>query len=154
MEYELARKIGYKPEHIIYNGPCKGPLSFDHIKLNGILNIDNYYEAIDIIKYAISNPKIKIKIGLRLNFDVEANYVSRFGIEIYSEEYYKILKAIASVSNIEIVGLHCHISRSRGLESWKKRIDTLLEIADDIITDVPEYIDVGSGMYKIERELI
>ncbi len=54
---------------------------------------------------------------------------------------------INSTSNVHLVGFHCHVSRARNLEAWKKRIDNLLYAADKYINGVPEFIDVGSGMF-------
>ncbi len=38
MEYQVALQIGYSANHIVYNGPVKGPLMERHILNGGILN--------------------------------------------------------------------------------------------------------------------
>ena len=126
MEYDLAKEIGYTDDKIIFNGPCKG------IYPPCILNVD----SIEEIK------KTDNKIGLRINIDVGQGFVSRFGIdESQLDEAFKI-------AGDRIVGIHCHISQARSIEAWRKRIETMLSIADKYFGEAgPEYIDLGSGMY-------
>ena len=40
-----------------------------------------------------------------------------------------------------------HVSRARYLSAWQERIDQILEAADSYIDGVPEFIDLGSGMF-------
>lgn len=147
MEYELAKKLGYKNDKIIYNGPCKGVALEEHILNGGICNIDNLDEAKRIVKIANDNPKITIDVGIRLNIDIGAGYISRFGIEDDEKKFQEIISTFNKKDNISIVGLHCHISRARGIEAWKQRIDKLIDIADKYLDNIPRYIDVGSGMF-------
>lgn len=49
--------------------------------------------------------------------------------------------------NLRLVGLHMHVSRARHLSAWQKRIDNILYAADKYIDGIPEYIDLGSGMF-------
>lgn len=127
MEYDLAKKIGYSDEKIIFNGPCKD------IYPECILNVDSLSE----IDKTGNN-----KIGLRINIDVGQGFVSRFGIDEKDLD-----EAFAKAKN-RIVGLHCHISQARSLDAWKLRVEKMLEIADKYFgEDGPEYIDLGSGMY-------
>ena len=147
MEYYLAKKIGYDDKKIIYNGPIKGAAMEKMLLGGGIVNIDNYQECSRVISLAKVNPGLKIKVGIRLNFDIGANYISRFGVELGGEELNHVLEELNQTGNVSVVGLHCHMSRARSLDSWKKRIDTMLEAADIYINGIPEYIDVGSGMF-------
>ena len=153
MEYYLAKKIGYDSTSIIYNGPVKGKLLNEHLLNGGIANIDNITEANRIVNIAEENPTIKIKVGIRVNLDVGAGYISRFGLELDSNEFTETIKLLKKNPNIKLVGFHCHISRSRNIESWKERIEKLLYAADKYIDGIPEFIDVGSGMFgKMEPE--
>lgn len=147
MEYSLAKKIGYEDCKIIYNGPCKGELMEEMVLHGGISNIDNYGEALRIIALAKANPDKLIKIGLRINTDIGANFISRFGLDIDGEEIGRVVNELKIVPNIKIVGLHMHISRARYIEAWQRRIDNILAVADKYIDGVPEYIDLGSGMF-------
>lgn len=147
MEYTLAKKLGYSNSNIIYNGPVKGKKLEEHILNNGLINIDNIDEAKIIMDIARKNPNKLIKVGIRVNIDVGAGYVSRFGLELDSNEFVETIKLLKTMLNINIVGLHCHISRARNIDSWQKRINKLLYAADKYLNKTPEYIDVGSGMF-------
>ncbi|MBQ7034502.1 MAG: diaminopimelate decarboxylase [Clostridia bacterium] len=145
MEYKLAKKIGYQNSQIVYNGPSKGPLLEEHLRNGGILNIDNLEEAKRVAEYA-KEVRGTVKVGLRLNLNITDSFISRFGMEIGSEELEKTIKILKS-ADIKIVGLHCHISRNRGIEAWKKRSQIMIEAADRYLENTPEYISLGSGMF-------
>ena len=147
MEYSLAKKIGYSNDKIVYNGPAKGEKLYEHLLNNGIINIDNIDEAERIVEFTKKHLKHKFKVGLRINLDVGGNFISRFGLDPTSEDIKNVIKLLKSSSNVKIIGLHCHISRNRGLEAWKKRAKIMLEIADTFFEKVPEYISLGSGMF-------
>ena len=152
MEYYLAKKIGYADERIIYNGPNKGNAMEAMILAGGLVNIDNLQEATRVLRLAEQNPGKTISVGIRLNFDIGANYISRFGVEFGGDELKQIVDDFDKVENIRITGFHCHMSRARGLEAWEKRINTLLEAADLFSKGEPDYIDVGSGMFADMEE--
>lgn len=147
MELTLAHKIGYTPDKIIYNGPCKGIKMEKHVLRGGISNIDNEDEAERVIALALANPEKEIKIGIRINTDIGAGFISRFGLDVDCEEMERVVTKLKSINNLKIVGLHMHVSRARYLSAWQKRIDNILEIADKYIDGIPEYIDLGSGMF-------
>ncbi len=147
MEMFVALKIGYKHEHIVYNGPCKGPQMEEHVLNGGISNIDNKAEAERIVALAKAHPNSLIKIGIRVNTDIGANFISRFGLEVGSQEIDEVVTMLKAEPNIRLTGLHMHVSRARYIEAWQKRIDNILEAADKYIDGVPEFIDLGSGMF-------
>lgn len=147
MEYLLAKKIGYSNDKIIYNGPAKGEKLYEHLLNNGIVNIDSLDEAQRIIEYANKYSSHKFKVGIRINLDLGGNFISRFGLDPNGDDIKNTIKMLNTCSNIKVVGLHCHISRSRTLEAWKKRAEIMLDIADNYFEDIPEYISLGSGMF-------
>ena len=147
MEYALALKLGYKNEHIVYNGPAKGPALEEHIANGGINNIDNPSEAFRICAFADSHPELMIKTGLRINIDLGRGFVSRFGLEPDSESMELVINELRKRKNIKISGIHCHLSHARDLEAWKKRTEIMLNAADKYVDGVPEYISLGSGMF-------
>lgn len=147
MELYVAKRIGYDNNMIIYNGPCKGEMMEEHILNGGISNIDNENETARVIELAKLHPEKNLKIGLRINTDIGAGFISRFGIEPDSPTMARVVDLIKSQPNLKLVGLHMHVSRARYIEAWQKRIDNILEAADRIIEGVPEYIDLGSGMF-------
>jgi diaminopimelate decarboxylase len=152
MEYTLAKKIGYSNDKIIYNGPNKGEKMVEHLLLGGILNIDNLQESDRVCNIAKANKTKQFNVGIRVNIDVEQNFISRFGLEAEGPEYKEAFKKLNAISNIKIVGLHCHISRARGIEAWRKRAETMLSLADKYIDGPPQYINLGSGMFAHMEE--
>ena len=154
MEYSLALKIGFEPNRIVYNGPGKGGM-LEHCILNGgLLNIDNLRELEKVCDIAKWNPDKKLKVGLRVNFDIGNGLHSRFGLDSENGDFLFALNTIKGINNLELNGLHFHISRARGLDSWKKRIVGMLELVDRFGLDTIQYIDLGSGMYgKLDPEL-
>lgn len=147
MELTLARRLGYKSDNIIYNGPCKGPDMLSHLVDGGILNIDNQHEACEIVKIAQTYPTKQFKVGLRINTDIGAGFISRFGIDSDNNGLQDTINILKSADNIKISGLHMHVSRARYLSAWQKRIDNIISIADRYLDDIPDYIDLGSGMF-------
>ena len=145
MEYWIAKRIGYDDLHIIFNGPNKGHAGIAAF-LNGcIINVDSPDELENICKTAKENPEKYFKIGLRINLNVGQDFVSRFGMD--KEDAAEAFKTVNAVENLKISGLHCHISRCRNLEAWKKRTEFMLELADQFFSEPPDYIDLGSGMF-------
>lgn len=147
MEYELAKRLGYPNNMIVYNGPSKGPKMFEHLDEDGILNIDSYDEAIRIVDYCLKNNNKDFKCGIRINLDLGGDFISRFGMQEDSDDLLNAIKLIKGTPNLKLAGLHCHISRCRGKEAWAKRADYMIAMADKYIDGTPEYISLGSGMY-------
>ena len=147
MEYLLAKKLGYQNSEIVYNGPSKGDYIFEHLENGGILNIDSLDEAKRIVSYCNSHKEKKYSCGLRVNISFGDGFISRFGIVPESADWQETVALIKSSSNLDLVGLHCHISRHRGLDAWQKRANYMIEIADKYIDGIPQYISLGSGMF-------
>ncbi len=145
MEYELAKKIGYEDQQIIFNGPDKGEEGNKALLQGCILNVDNLEEFDAYCQVAKRNPDKDFKIGFRANIDVGQGFVSRFGMD--EVDLGIAFETVAKISNLKIVGLHCHISRCRSKEAWQKRTRIMLELADRFFEEPPEYIDLGSGMF-------
>lgn len=146
MEYDIAKKIGYTCDHIIYNGPFKGQKLETHLLNNGIVNIDNLEEVDRIIAIAKKHKKV-LKLGIRVNIQVGQSFVSRFGIDIDSGDLCEATGKIDKCVYTKLVGLHCHIGQSRGLDAWKSRTVQILKLADQYMEEAPEYLDLGSGMF-------
>jgi len=145
MEYELALRIGFPVNHIVYNGPGKEKFFEDCIHGDGLLNLDNLSE---VDKVCIINKERK-SVGIRVNFEINNGLHSRFGIDMTNGDLKYAVKKLNDYG-IPVKGLHYHISRARELEYWKRRIDSILIIADEVEKlqkHAIEYIDIGSGMF-------
>lgn len=154
MEYNLAKKIGYKNDEIIFNGPVKGESLYEHLENGGVINIDNLDELSRIIVFANYYLDKEYKVAFRVNLDVGQGFISRFGIDTTNGDLDKAIKIVLNQKNLKLVGLHCHIGRSRGIDAWKKRVNLILDLVDRYFDKTPEFIDLGSGMNSImEPEL-
>lgn len=147
MELWLAKQCGYDNNKIIYNGPCKGKMLEEHLLNGGILNIDNEDEAKRVVAFSKQHPEKTFKVNIRITARIDIGFVSRFGIDASSETMERVVTLLKKQNNVKLVGLHMHVSRARFLSAWQERIDQILEAADRYIDGIPEFIDLGSGMF-------
>ena len=148
MEYTLAKKLGYANNQIVYNGPSKGEEMYEHLENHGILNLDSLDEAKRVVSYCLAHADKQYTVGIRINMDLgAANFISRFGLETGSKDMVEVVRLIKDTPNLKLIGLHCHISRCRGVEAWAERAKIMLDMADKYVDGVPEYISLGSGMF-------
>lgn len=146
MEYYLAKKLGYKDEEILFNGPNKGEEGVEAFLNGSMIHVDNMQEAIRLCEVAHNNLDRHFKVAIRINADIGQNFISRFGFD--ESELDKVFELFSRSENVKVSALHCHISRCRGLDKWKIRAEKMLRLADKYFDDeYPEYIDLGSGMY-------
>jgi len=154
MEYDLAKKIGYKNDEIIFNGPIKGNGLYEHLENSGVINIDNLDELSRIIVFANHHLDKEYKVAFRVNLDVGQGFVSRFGVDTSNGDLERAIRMVSNQKKLKLVGLHCHIGRSRGIDAWKKRVNLMLDLVDKYFDKTFEFIDLGSGMNSImESEL-
>ena len=145
MEYILAKKIGYSDQEIIFNGPDKGQEGIRSFLAGSMVNADSLDEVAQYCTAAQNNSQNKYKIGFRVNLNIGQNFVSRFGMD--EDDLEAAFRMVGKINNLSVAGLHCHISRCRGIEAWRKRADFMLQLADRFFDRPPEYIDLGSGMF-------
>ena len=157
MEYRLARKIGYESEDIIYNGPVKGAGMYEHLLSGGVVNVDSIDELISIIEFAKYNSEKVFKLAFRVNINIDQGFVSRFGLDAYEEEksdseLAQAMRMVREQENLTIVGLHCHVGRSRSLVAWENRVRIMLKLVDRYFESPPKFIDLGSGMNSVMED--
>ena len=146
MEYSIAKRIGYEDDRIVFNGPDKGEEGIQAF-LNGcIVNADSIDELCLYCEAAKAHPEGAFKIGIRINLNIGQDFISRFGMS--EEDAEKAFQMVSEVQNLRIAGLHCHISRCRSKEAWRKRTEYMLGLSDRLFkNDILDYIDLGSGMF-------
>ena len=128
-------------EKIIYNGVIPDTdAKYELAKAGGIVNIENFTElrAIDALARAEGRA---VEIGIRVNLALEGTEPSRFGIEMNAENLNEIFK----LRNIRVAGIHCHITKSRGIAFWREKAEQMAAIAKKI--GAVRYIDFGGNMY-------
>ena len=153
MELELALRIGAKYENIIWNGPIKNPTVLKEFLLNGgVVNIDSL-DDFELVKDIVdNNPNKQIRLGIRVNYDVGDGVISRFGIDVDSNEFATVLNYCRNTKNVELVNLQCHFAK-RQIEYWPDRAKGMIKLIDKI-GFVPQRIDLGGGLFgKMDESL-
>ncbi len=128
-------------EKIIYNGVIPDNVAkYELAMAGGIVNVENLTELRNINDYARSKGRT-VEIGVRVNLDLKGAALSRFGIEMNDENLTEIFK----LRNIRVVGIHCHVTKSRDIAFWREKAEQMAVIAKKI--EAIRYIDFGGNMY-------
>ena len=154
-EYDLARRLGYDADKIIYNGPIKDRAVFKQvIKDGGIVNLDSNYE-LDWLE-EMSASAMAIKVGIRINADIASLSPNeelleedggRFGYCLENGTVAQVVERIKAMPNVKLSGLHLHSStKSRSVEVYGALAKLAVNVARDYNLDV-EYIDMGGGYF-------
>ena len=154
-EYELAKFVGYGESNIIINGPCKGYPAMDSILCaGGIVNLDSFQEIL-YIKENIEKYPSCIKVGLRINFDLEnacpgetipGKEPGRFGFNVENGDFRRAFEQLSALPKIKVVGIHAHHStRTKSLAIFKAITTKACECA--LSCEELEYIDLGGCLF-------
>lgn len=156
LEYELALKVGFQGERIILNGPIKSKsLLQNAIQHKSIINLDSLYEVEYIISIKNDNPSLSIKVGLRVNMEIEtANgqsaiqaglRTSRFG---FTEETLALAITKLRSHGIIINSLHGHTSSTNHVvENFQIIAKKLLAVCQSHDLNDLEYLDLGGSFF-------
>lgn len=146
MEMEIALRVGVEAKKIIWNGPYKNYRKVEELLLTGgTVNLDSVYEIEKIKDIAKRHPNHTLNVGLRVNFDIDDGVTSRFGFDINSADFKKVLSLVKETANINLIGVQCHFA-TRRLETWKPRAEKMLALLDGLNLK-PEHIDLGGGLF-------
>lgn len=146
MELELALRIGVVPGRVIWNGPIKNPDEAERfLLLGGILNVDSLDELVQLRTIIEDHPDKRFKLGIRVNFDVGDGVLSRFGFDVWGDDFKECLDFVTMTPNVDFVNLQCHYAK-RNAEYWPARVNGMIELIDRIGI-VPARIDLGGGMF-------
>lgn len=144
MEYDYALSLGVDPSRIIFNGVCKTAEAIRKAILGGsIINADSSSDFRNIVRESGRVGKMP-RVGIRMNFDIGTGHSSRFGVDPDEDEFREIIAA-ARANGIRISGLHCHLSYTRTVESFRRRANGLIEIAG--MFDGLDYLDLGGKLF-------
>lgn len=157
MEMEIALRAGVQPDRIIWNGPVKRQDKVNELLLaGGTVNLDSVDEMFNIRTLAEQHPDHRINLGIRCNYDVGDDVLSRFGFDVYGKDFSEVLETIASVQNLHLISLQAHFAK-RSPQYWVARTKGMLEIYDRVTSGVglyPERLDLGGGIFgKMPDEL-
>ena len=150
-------KAGFSPDKIVYSGVGKRVDEIDYALSTGILmfNVESM-EEMELMNKRGKHLNLVAPVSIRVNPDVDPKthpYIStglkknKFGIDIKTA--IKGYKTAATMKNIKIVGIDCHIGSqitrtqpfTDALESVKQLIRQLKEIDIKI-----KYLDIGGGL--------
>ena len=146
MELELALRIGVEPKRIIWNGPIKNPQKLEEfLVVGGTDNIDSV-EELEVVKVIAGKHLDKVmNLGIRCNYDVNDGVVSRFGFDVDSEDFKKVLDFVTTTRNVHFINFQCHFAK-RQIEYWTARAKGMIELIDRLGI-IPERIDIGGGLF-------
>jgi len=163
-EIERVLAAGGNPKSIIFSGVGKTTAEITRAIDLGInsINIESEAELLRV-QYIAQGLNKTVNIALRINPDISADshpYMStggkenKFGVD-YTQALY-LYKLAASLSNLTIKGISCHIgSQITTLEPFMTVIQQLLTIIASLAEHniQLEYLDIGGGLgicYKDE----
>lgn len=124
-EFDLALKLGFDTDKIVFNGPFKGWDTFKHALNSGtVINLDSDHE----IEWLEQNtqPDCGWKVGMRINFNLEdacpgqtipGKDPGRFGFNVENGSFAQALSRLQNIPGLEVVGIHGHHStKTKSLE--------------------------------------
>jgi diaminopimelate decarboxylase len=151
LEYDLAIRIGVPPSRIIFNGPLKFREDIEKaIAADSIINLDSLREVSIVKDLAQSLPdERQFAVGLRCNFDISSNKISRFGFDVEGGELEYAFNQLKQLKNCSVEGLHCHFSTSeRSIDSYALRTQKMLSLCDFLYQKhQPKFINLGGGFF-------
>ena len=153
-EFELAKRVEFLDNKIIFNGPNKGKEKFIYaLKNKSIVNIDSSRE-IQWLKEEKFNEEIRI--GIRVNFDLDkycpnetsfGRDGSRFGFSLENGALKKAIDQLNGINNVKVVGIHIHYTaKTRSLAVYKVLAQKACEVSK-LFDHELEYIDIGGGFF-------
>lgn len=158
-EYDLVNKVTqFGGGNIVCNGPIKHDSWIKKLLIQKCyLNIDSKNELVLVEKYARQHPNDIIKVGLRVNNDIEDIFPnastagakgSRFGFSYETGELEHAIDYLRKIKTIKITGLHLHISTNlRSLAVYQYIVNKFDEIVRRYSLNDIEYLDAGGGFY-------
>lgn len=150
MELEIALRSGVSPRRIIWNGPVKSKKKVkEFLLMGGTVNIDSIYEIKNIREIAKAHPDHILNVGVRLNYEVGDNVLSRFGFDVNGDDFRKVMSFLMSTPNIHLINLQAHFAK-RAPEYWTARAEGMLDAYDRVVSEFglkPERLDIGGGIY-------
>lgn len=156
-ELERVIRAGGDPSRVVFSGVAKQPAEIRRALELGIHCFNAESDAeLDRINAVAGDMGKVAPISLRVNPDVDANthpYIStglkenKFGISI--DQALAVYQRAASLPNLEVVGLDCHIgSQLTELTPFIDALDRLLVLVDQLADNgiVLKHLDLGGGL--------
>ena len=156
-EYDLAHRLGFADERMIYNGPIKDRAVFERLLLaGGLVNMDSSQEPVWLAALAAAHPQRTFAVGVRVNVDLAAlvpdevladEEGSRFGYCYENGELAKVIGRVTEIPNAYLAGLHLHSStKSRSVRVFAALARAAVRIAREYGLSL-SYVDMGGGYF-------
>ena len=156
-ELERVLAAGGDPTKIVFSGVAKTPAEMRRALEVGIhcFNLESAAE-LEVLQTVAAEMGVTARISLRVNPDVDAKthpYIStglkenKFGIDIKLAP--TVYQRAASLSNIEIIGVDCHIgSQLTEVTPFLDALDRVLALIDQLAGDgiTISHLDLGGGL--------
>jgi diaminopimelate decarboxylase len=156
LEYDLALRVGHRPETILFNGPVKSREDVEEALAAGArVNLDSWYELDHVRSFVERHPRRPARVGLRVNMtldDLEGASHVQEGLEIgrfgFPPEAVPDVVGTLAGLGVRVSALHGHASsRSRGAWIHERIAATLCQLAEALLPGQVEELDVGGGFY-------
>lgn len=156
MEYDLALKLGFAPNHIIFNGPVKNKATLMQAFENkSIVNLDSENDIQVALEFKHKNPNMEVAVGLRININLvnqageskvqNSLRSSRFG---FTEEMLAKYIPLLLNNNIKINSVHGHTSSfDRGVDNYCLIAETLLATIETYQLEDIDFFNLGGGFF-------
>lgn len=154
-EYAFALRCGCPEEKILFNGPQKQERLLSACRAGATVNLDNL-EEVDAVCAAFGGGDFAPRLGLRVNFDLEAlcpgettcrGVPGRFGLCLENGDFARALEKLQK-AGLPLAGLHLHqSSKTRSLNIFGAIAKTAAEIAETYDLRELDYVDLGGGFF-------
>jgi diaminopimelate decarboxylase len=155
LDMEAARRAGFRPQDVVFDGPCKSEEELRAAIDWGVhlINIESDAELKTIDRLARQRGRI-VKIGVRIDPIIKnpvygsliSTYKSKFGFPVNACDH--IFDLARRCKHVEVVGLHAHIgSQILSPDLYVKNLDVLAGLAARLKKagfDIRE-INIGGG---------
>lgn len=156
-EYDLAARLGFPDNHIIYNGPIKDKEVFETVLLaGGYINLDSSDELLFMEELSIRYPDKHFSVGVRVNCDIvslcpteqlAADEGGRFGYCYENGSLKAVIDRLQTLPNVRVGGLHLHSStQSRTVQVYGALAQMAVTIAKEYSLTL-DYVDMGGGYF-------
>jgi diaminopimelate decarboxylase len=149
-EYKKALGNGVNGNKIIFNGPDKNDEDLTlAARNNSLIHIDHYDELYSLIRLSEEH-NLKPRVAIRVNMDTGIYPKwDRFGFNFENGQAWNALTRILNSSNLDLVGIHCHIGTFMlSPNAYAIAARNLCELAWSVkerFGKTIEYIDLGGG---------
>ena len=157
---ELKRSLsaGFPPSKIIFEGvgKSKEDLNYAIHKNIRLINTESLEEIKLLQKLALEKNKV-VNIGVRLNPNIDGGTLSKistgkktdkFGIEI--DEIENIVNLVSNSSNLNLIGISCHIgSQISNINAYKNTFIEMKKATDKFLASGIniKHVDLGGGFH-------